>query len=216
MTNKKQKALFKDIVTSNLRLPDIKRIRIDNVSDSDTNLSNFLANCILNQLKFLCINNSTTVHTLIKSKLCINSLLKAVSVVTKEIYIRLYEFSEADLQQFFRTACNAERIVLQRCSVHCSPAFDFGSKLKYKTNFLSFQLWGGTSFKELTTDWMSDPSFFEYIVDAIGKSGLRHSLTKLSISDNDTLDKTKVQEMMNAKGMTHISVVELFPVPNSE
>ena len=215
MTDAKQKALLKDIETSNLKLPDIKRIIINNVSDSDANLSRFLSNCTPNQLKFLCINYLSTADTQIKSKIDINSLSKAVGAVTKEVYIRLYEFSAADLQQFIRAACNVERIIIQRCSVHCSSALDFGTKLKYNTNFLSFQYWGDTSYKELT-DWISDPSCFSHIVDAIGSSGLRDSLTKLSIAYNQTLDKAKVQELLNAKGMAHIKVVEEYPNASSE
>ena len=216
MINVSQKALFKDIETSYLRLPDIKRIKIENVSDSIINLSGFLANCTPNQLKFLCINNSSGVETPIKSKININSLSKAATAVNKEVYIRMYEFSAADLQQFVRAACKAERIIIQRCSVHCSSALDFESKLKYNTNFLSFQVWGDTYYKELKTDWKTDPSSFSHIVDAIGSSGLRHSLTKLSIGLNQNLDKTKVQELLNAKGMAHISVVLESPVPSSE
>ena len=216
MKDAKQKALLNDIKTSNIKLPDIKRIKIDNVSDSDADLSCFLSNCTPNQFKYLCINYSTTAGTLIKSKIDINSLSKTVAAVTKEIHIRLYEFSAADLQQFIRAACNTERIIIQRCFVHCSSALDFGSKLKYNTNFLSFQLWGDTGFTELTTDWKTDPSCFSHIVDAIGSSGLRHSLTKLSIARNQTLDKAKVQDMMNVKGMAHISVVEEDPGPRSE
>ena len=216
MVDAKQKALLKDIETSNLTLPDIKRIRIDYVSDSDADLSSFLSNCIPNQFKFLCINNPTNNSTSIKSKIDIKSISKAVAAVTKEIHIRLYEFSAADLQQFVRAACNAERIVIQRCSVHCSSSLDFGSKIKYNTSFLSFQSWGDNSYKELTTNWITDPSCFSNIVDAIGGSGLRHSLTKLGIGSNPTLDKAKVQGLLNAKWMTHISVVTEEPSPSSE
>ena len=216
MTNANQKALLKDIEISNLRLPDIKGIRIDNLSDSDVDLSNFFAKCTPNQLMFLFINSKSTSFTPIKSKIEIDSLSKAVSSVTKEVYIRMYEFSAADLQQFVRAACNAERIIFQRCSVHCSPALDFGYELKYNINFLNFQMWGNTYYKELTTDWMSDPSCFSHIVDAISNSGLRHSLTKLSIGYNQTLDKAKVQDLLNAKGMAHISVVEEYSYPSSE
>ena len=212
----KQKALLNDIKTSNLKLPDIKRIRIDYVLDSDADLSDFFANCTPNQLKFLCINNSFSVATPINTKIDINTLSKAVTAVTKEIYIRLYEFSAADLQQFVRAACNTERIIIKRCSVHCSSALDFGSELKYNTNFLSFQFWGETDYTELTTDWKTDPSCFSHIVDAIANSGLRHSLTKLSIANNETLNKAKVQDMLNVKGMAHISVVGECPDPSSE
>ena len=126
----------------------------------------------------------------------------------------MFEFSAAELQQFVRAFCNAERIVFHRCSVRCSSALDFGSKLKFNTNYLSFQLWGNTDFNELKTDWMSDPSCFSHIVDAIGSSGLRHSLAKLNIRLNSTLDKAKVEELLKAKGLAHISVVEERSFPS--
>ena len=144
--------------------------------------------------------------TLINSKIDINSLSKAVAAVTKEVFIRLYEFSAAELQQFIIASCNAERIVIRRCSVHWSTPLDFGSSIKYNTKYLSFQFWGDTSYKELTTDWKSDPSWFLNIVDAICSSGLRHSLTKLDINSNPTLDKAKINELLSAKGMAHISI----------
>ena len=131
--------MFSDIETSSLRLPDIKRIRIDYVSDSDADLSSFLAKCTPNQLKFLCINSKSTAITPIKSKIDIRSLSMAAASVTKEVFIRMYEFNAADLQQFVSAACNAERIIIHRCLVHLCSGLNFGSKLKYNTNFLSFQ-----------------------------------------------------------------------------
>ena len=216
MKDANQKALFKDIESSNLRLPDIKRIRIDYVSDSDTYLSDFFENCTPNQFKFLCINYYSVAETSVKSKIDIKSLSKAVAAVSKEVFIRMYEFSAADLQQFVRAACKAERIIIHRCSVQSSGALDFGSELKYNTKFLSFQTWGFAVFKELRTDWLSDPSCFSNIVDAISNSGLRDSLSKLSIYYNETLEKAKVQELLNAKGMAHIKVVLRDPSPTSD
>ena len=196
-----------------MRLPDIRKIRIDYISDLDADFSNFLSDCTPNQLKSLIINASTNTFALIKKKLDIKSVLKVVTVVTKEIYIRLYEFSAADLQQFIRAACNTERIVIYRCSVHCLPSLDFGTTIRFNTKFLGFDLWGNTNCTGLTTDWKNDPSCFSNIVDAIGNSRLRHSLAKLSIAHNQTLDKQKVQKLLNSKGMAHILVVEDNPGP---
>ena len=73
---------------------------------------------------------------------------------------------------------------------------------------MSFKNWGDTNYIDLTTDWNTDPSAFSDFVDAIGNSGLKHSITKLVIFENQTLDIHKVQELLNAKGMAHISVVK--------
>ena len=174
-----------------LRLPDIKRIQICNISDSDSDLVNSFLNWTPSHLKILYIYHYAPSGTPIKYKLDINSLSKAVAAVTKEVYISCFEFSAADLQQLIRAACNAERIVFYLCSVHCSSALDFGATIEYNTNFLGFDRWGDTSCRELETDWKTAPSCFSHIVDAIDNSELRHSLTKLNIYQIQTLKKTR-------------------------
>ena len=93
------------------------------IPDSDADLSSFLENCTPNNLKFLSINSNETAVTPIKSKINIKSLSKAVAAVTKEVYIRMYEFSEADLQQFVRAACNVERIIMNTQLKYYVPNF---------------------------------------------------------------------------------------------
>ena len=61
--------LMQSINSSYPRMPDIKRIRIDHVSDSDKDLTDFLLNRAPEHLKFLCINASSTAETLINDKL---------------------------------------------------------------------------------------------------------------------------------------------------
>ena len=185
----------------------MKRIKIDKVSEEEKGLDNFLAFSSSIRLKMFWINYASISDKPIKAKFYINSLSKAVSSVTKEVFIRLFEFSERDLEQFIKAACNAERVVLHLCSIHCSKVLDFGEKMKYKTKFLNFQWWGNTEWNELTTDWISNPSAFLNIVDAISNSGLRDSLTKISISWNQSLGKDEIQKLFNARNMQHISIV---------
>ena len=138
MSDKKQKDLIKDIVTSKLSLPDIKRIQIINISDLDTDLVDSFLKWIPDRLKILYIGHNAPEGTPVNYKLDINSLSKAVVAVTREVYISCFEFSAADLQQLIRAACNAERIVLYLCSVHCSSVLDFGATVKYNANYLGF------------------------------------------------------------------------------
>ena len=51
------------------RKPDIKRIRIDYVSDSDKDLTDFRLNKAPEHLKYLFINASSTAETLINDKI---------------------------------------------------------------------------------------------------------------------------------------------------
>ena len=200
-----------------MRLPNLERIKIDKVSDFDADLVNFLTDCIPAKLEKFWINFDQIEDIPIKAEFYFSSLLKAVSVVTEELFFYLFEFSAVELQSIIRAACNAKQIVIRRCSVHCSTTLDFGKTTKYKTNFLSFESWGYSGYKQVTIDWKIHQSCFSNIVHAIGNSGLRHSLTKLDISDNQTLSKEIVQKLLNANGMTNISVIyseseELLPV----
>ena len=198
-----------------LRLPNFKRIQISCISDADADLASFLSDCTPVRLKMLWVNYWANNITAIKSKFYVNAFLGAATRTTKEVYFGCIDFSAEVLQTVVRAARNAERIVFCFCWIHCSSGLDFGADLSYNTKFLSFQFWGDTSFKERTTDWKVDPSKFSLIVDAIGSSGLKTSLEKLSIAWNQSLSASKVQEELNAKGLSHIFVVEESVAPFS-
>ena len=204
---------MRDCVTSRLRLPNLSGIRIEQISDTDADLACFLSDCIPARFKLLAINYSSNNNTGIKSKFYADAFSGAAARTTKEVYFYRIDFSAEDLQTVVRAAHNAERIVFRFCCIHCAPGLDFGADLSYKTKFLNFQFWGSTNWKEGTTDWKTDPSKFSLIVDAIGSSGLKASLEKLSIAYNQTLSVSKVQEELNAKGMSHISVIDEYNGP---
>ena len=206
---------MRDCVASRLRLPDIKGIRIDHISDADADLASFLSKCTPARLELLAVNYYVNSPTGIKSKFYVDAFSEAAARTTKEVFFNCIDFSAEDLQNVVRAARNAERIMFNNCCIHCSSGLDFGADLSYNTKFLSFQHWGSTSHKEMTTDWKADPSKFSLIVDAIGGCGLKASLEKINIKWNQTLTASKVQEELNAKGMSHISVVEEFSFPLS-
>ena len=83
---------------------------------------------------------------------------------------------------------------------------DFGENIKYITKTLSFKFCGNMKLKNVTTDWKINLSAFLNIIDAIGKSGLKQSLTKIDISSNDTLDKANIKEYLDVKNMAHILI----------
>ena len=186
------------------------------ISDWDEELANFLESCLPTRLKLLCINSSFISRTPVKANFYLNSLLKAVNCVTREVFIRLFEFSSEDLQQLVKAAHKVEKIVLSACSIHCSSDLDFGATTKYNTKCLSFWEWGKLSIQELTTDWKENPSCFSHIVDAIGNSGLRYSLTELNIRLNETLNIAEVQQLLDDKGMEHIYVSEEYQEPSTD
>ena len=82
----KDKALLKDIVTSKLKLPNLKGIRIAYISKENPDLNSFLSDCIPDKIEILAINYSAYDYTGINSKFYIDSLSRAASVATKEVY----------------------------------------------------------------------------------------------------------------------------------
>ena len=198
---------MRDCVASKLRLPKFKGIRVDYISDADADLASFFSNCTPAKLKLLAVNRLKNSFIGIKSDFYADVLSRAAARTTKEIFFTCIDFSKEDLQTVVRAAHNTERIVFENCNIHCSSGLDFGADLSYKTKYLSFQGWGYTNDKERTTDWKTDPSKFSLIVDAISSSGLKASLQMLRIAYNDTLIESEVQEELNEKGMSHISVV---------
>ena len=215
MIDKRHQALLKEIVNSKIKLPAIKRIRISKVTDSDSNLSKFLQNCFPSSLGLFWMNYNWVFSRPVKVRFYMRSLSKAVSKVTKEIFFSQIELRDADLQNLIKSAWNVERVVLQACSIYCSSHIDFGRNSKYNTKFLSFQYWGDSDEKALTTIWKSDPSSFIYIVDAIDKSGLRDSLVNICIKYNGALTRIILQEQLKARNLTHISVINKCSSPST-
>ena len=208
MDDTKQKSLLTDLGSSKLRLPKIKKIKIDNISYGNKELNSFFQNWVPSKLDLLLVNYNFNTRTAIKMNLYIDSISKAVKSVEKEIFLNCFEIKEAELEQIIKSASNWERLILDYWDIHCSKRLDFSVSAKYKIKFLGFAECGGTYFKERKTDWITTPSCFKNIVEAISKSGLKESLQEVDIYQNQTLKKDEVQAMFNELGMSHISVVD--------
>ena len=207
------KALLIDLFTSKLRLPNIKRIKIDKVVDQSKDLNNFLDACIPLKLDLLLVNFNPSNNKGIKMSYYLDSLWKAIKGVSKEVYLYCFELIAEELQEVIKSAYNWERLAIGFSSIHCSDALDFNIKSKYNIKFLSFA-GCGNSYSEITTDWKYNPSDFESIVKAISESGLKSSLEIVDIY-NCSLDKNSVQRMFNKYKMSHVSVIEMGASPIS-
>ena len=209
----KRKYLLKDLVSSKLKLPNIRRIDIRYISDWNNELNSFFQNWVPSKLDLLSVNYWINTYIGIKMGFYIDSISKAMKSVEKEIYLNCFEIKESELEQIIKSASNWERLVLCFCDIHCSRKLDFGVSAKYKIKFLGFANCGNIFYNDRKTDWISTPSCFKNIVEAISKSGLRDSLEQVDIYDNETLNKDEVQTIFNELEMSHISVVEICPSP---
>ena len=164
-----------------------------------------MCNWTPDQLEFFAMNHSHNGDKGFKADYYVKALCKMLMVVTKEIYIEWFKITESDLEQIVKSSCNAERLIIMFCDVSCSTTLDFTTASKYNIKFLSFFQWGLDSRR--SSDWMSEPSAFERIVEAICKSGLKDSLQTIDIK-YCKLDKTTVQGLFSKHGMGTITVIE--------
>ena len=181
MNDAKQKSLLTDLVSSKLKLPNIRKIRIDRISDGNKELNSFFQNWVPSKLDLLLLNYLRNTSTGIKMGFYIDSIPKAMKSVSKEIYLECFEIKEAELEQIIKSSSNWERLILRYSDIHCSKKLDFGVSAKCKIKFLSFAICGNTDYGDRKTDWMSTPSCFKNIVEAISKSGLKDSLEQVDI-----------------------------------
>ena len=203
LSNSKQKAFFKEIESAKLRLPDIKRIRIDKITDGDADLNSFLDNWTPDRLELFWMNHSFIGSAGNKVDFYIDAICKTFKSVTGEVFIQCLKLTASDLEQIVKASSNSERLVIRFSDVSCSAALDFATADKYNTKFLSFYNWGNSGGK---SDFISAPASFENIVEAMAKSGLKDSLQTLDIKGCG-LDKTAVQGLLSKHDMGAVSVV---------
>ena len=208
MIDAEHKSLLTDLCSSKFRLPNIRRIQIDYISDWNKELNSFLQNWVPSKLDLLSVNNLPNTNTGVKMGFYIDSISKAIKSVSKEIYLECFEIKESELEQIIKSASNWERLIIDYWDIHCSKKLDFSGYEKYKIKFLGFAECGYTGSKDRKSDWITTPSCFKNIVEAISKSGLKDSLEEIDIIYNDTLKKDEVQAMFNELEMSHISVVD--------
>ena len=208
MDYSKRKSLLTDFVSSKLKLPNIRKIKIGCISDGNKQLNSFFQNWVTPKLDLLTVNYPYNTETGIKMDIYVYSISKTMKLVSKEIYLGCYEIKESELEQIVKSASNWERLILHFSDIHCSKKLDFSVSDKYKIKFLSFTWCGHADYKERKSDWITTPTCFKNIVEAISKSGLKDSLEQVDIYGNQTLKKDEVQAMFNELGMSHISVVD--------
>ena len=133
LNDAKSKSFLDDLATSKALIPQIKRIWISHLNDSDSNLNLFLSNWVPQNLTFLWINypfidgNKPT-----KMSFYSSSLTTCLKKVTKEIFLELFEMDESDMETVVKASCNSERLVLYYCDLKWSKPMNFKCSSTYK------------------------------------------------------------------------------------
>ena len=140
LDNAKSKSFLGDLSTSKALIPRIKRIAINRLNDNDSNLNLFLSNWVPQNLTYLAVNYSfIDWRKPTKMSFYSSSLTTCLKKVTKEIYLRLFEISESDLEAVVKASCNSERLVLYAWDLKWSRPMDFKSSSKYKITAKMFK-----------------------------------------------------------------------------
>ena len=133
LNNAKSKSFLDDLATSKALIPQIKRIKISHLNDSDSQLNLFLSNWVPQNLTYLSINfYPIDWDKPIKMSFYLNSLTTSLKKVTKEIYLTVFEMDESDLETVVKASCNSERLVLRYCDLKWSRPMDFKYSSTYK------------------------------------------------------------------------------------
>ena len=131
--NTKSKSFLDDLATSKALIPQLKRIRISCLNDSDSNLNLFLSNWVPQNLTYLAINYpSIDWNNPTKMSFYLSSLTTCLKKVTKEIYLQKFEMDESDLETILKASCNSERLVLYGWDLKWSRQMDFKCSSTYK------------------------------------------------------------------------------------
>ena len=118
MDDAKSKSFLDDLATSKALIPQLKRIKISHLNDSDSNLNLFLSNCVPQNLTYITINYPPIYYRkTTKMNFYSSSLTTCLKKVTKEIFLELFEMDESDLEAVVKASCNSERLVLFCCEL---------------------------------------------------------------------------------------------------
>ena len=124
--------------SAKLRLPSIKRIKIDKVTASDSELNSFLQNWTPEQLELFWMNRNIVRNEEVKAEFYLDSLWKMLQTVSKEVYLWGILLNTSAFEQVVKSASNSERLVLRWCEISCSSALDFSTSSQYNINFFEF------------------------------------------------------------------------------
>ena len=133
LNDEKSKSFLDDLATSKALIPQLKRIAITHLKDSESNLNLFLSNWVPQNLTYLAINNPCIDwRKPTKMNFYLNSLATCLNKVTKEIFLGHFEMDESDLETIVKSSCNSERLVLFWCDLKWSRQIDFKWSSTYK------------------------------------------------------------------------------------
>jgi hypothetical protein len=200
LNDSKAESFIKHYVTNKLKLPHLKKLRIDYIKENDEVLKLFLINCCPSNLEVFSFNRNTNTSSQIKISAYIPSLSKCLPAVTKQVYLYYVKIkSSGDLSTLIKASSNSENLVVRCCEVLTDDECDFGDG-KYNTQLISF---GYDDYNQCK--WKEKPIRFDNIVEGISKSSLKGQLKVLGINESD-VSKDDAEACLTKFGCQNVSV----------
>uniref|UniRef100_A0A7S3JLQ2 Uncharacterized protein n=1 Tax=Euplotes harpa TaxID=151035 RepID=A0A7S3JLQ2_9SPIT len=131
----------------------------------------------------------------------IDGIVNLLKSVTDSVTFTYFKFDSATLSTFFKNASHIPEVHLKWCEIDTEEPMNFTTDGLYKIEVLGFEGCGKYS------KWNLKRHNFERIIDAIGSSSFKHSLTLLSAIDCG-LSKTMIQSLLIDKKIDCNVIIE--------
>jgi hypothetical protein len=109
----------------------------------------------------------------------LNSLKRLLPTITKEIYLRFFDFSKTELEEVVKASHACDRLVLDAGNYEVGQEYDFAGP-DYKTSLLSFCNAGNLNEFNHLDEHLER---VKNIIKGIKGSGLKDSLQKLDVNN---------------------------------
>ena len=159
-----------------IKLPAIKKFKIENLTANDENLKCLLKNSCPPKLNFLCLNPSYKGEPT-KLKCYIDDLIEWCEVTTDQIYLNNFEINSEDLSTIIKSSSQCDTLIIKKSIIHVSDDLDFSLDYDYNISNLSFDNCG----REDRSSWKKKRTELISILKSIANSGLKDSLEKISL-----------------------------------
>ena len=134
----------------------------------------------------------------------INSFLKSIRGVSREVYMRCFDLSAFELEQIIKASYKVDTLALKYWNIRWSRPLDFSTPTKSNIELISLDSCGVGG---RTSDFIYDFNCFENIVEAIAKSKIRYSIKTFDIRWC-YIEKDLVQRMFKEHGLEKVEVVQ--------
>ena len=201
LTKDNEKGFLEDISSASFKMPDMNSLDIINIGVDPDTVNRFLKIWVPEKLNYLNVNESLSSKDQIKMGEYLDSLVQVVNGVSITVELGKFIITSTEFENIIKFSKHLSSLKLSGWTIYCPSEFDFSISSKYKTQQLSFS---NCKFYENSSGFFTKSSSLECMIDAIGKWGLKDSLSWISVSGS-SYDKTKIQLMLNTKGMISIS-----------